>query len=396
MSSSILIKVFSMHILKLIFKNAFRHKLRTFLTILGIAIAILSFGLLRTVISTWYLGVEQSSATRLVTRNAISLIFPLPLSYKEKIRQIEGVKNISYGTWFGGIYIDEKHFFANYAVEPNTYLEIYPEIAIPDDQKETFFRDRKAAVAGRILVEKYGWEIGDIITLKGTIYPGNWDFVLQGMYTGRDENVDESAFIFHWDYLNETLKQTVPSRADKVGWYMIEITDPDLAADISLRIDKAFKNSLAETLTETEKAFMLSFIAMTEAIVIAIKLVSFVIIFIIMVVVANTMAMTARERIGEYAIFKTLGFGGFHITGLIFGESLLITLTGAALGIALTFPAAQIFGKTLSTYFPVFNVTPDTIYMDIGVSLLVAFVAAVFPTWRAIHIRIADGLRRIG
>jgi putative ABC transport system permease protein len=396
MSSSILIKVFSMHVLKLIFKNAFRHKLRTFLTILGVAIAILSFGLLRTVISTWYLGVEQSSATRLVTRNAISLIFPLPLSYKEKIRQIEGVKNISYGTWFGGIYIDEKHFFANYAVEPSTYLEIYPEIVIPDDQKETFFRDRKAAVAGRILVEKYGWEIGDIITLKGTIYPGNWDFVLQGMYTGRDENVDETAFIFHWKYLNETLKQTVPSRADKVGWYMIEITNPDLAADVSLRIDKTFKNSLAETLTETEKAFMLSFIAMTEAIVIAIKLVSFVIIFIIMVVVANTMAMTARERIGEYAIFKTLGFGGFHITGLIFGESLLITLTGAALGITLTFPAAQIFGKTLSTYFPVFNVTPDTIYMDIGVSLLVAFVAAVFPTWRAIQIRIADGLRRIG
>jgi putative ABC transport system permease protein len=385
-----------MHVLKLIFKNAFRHRLRTFLTILGVAIAILSFGLLRTVISTWYLGVEQSSATRLVTRNAISLVFPLPLSYKEKIRQVEGVKNISYGTWFGGIYIDEKHFFANYAVEPSTYLEIYPEIVIPDDQREAFYRDRKSAVAGRILVEKYGWEIGDIITLKGTIYPGDWDFVLQGMYTGRDENVDESAFVFHWDYLNETLKQTVPSRADKVGWYMIEIKDPDLAADISLKIDNTFKNSLAETLTETEKAFMLSFIAMTEAIVIAIKLVSFVIIFIIMVVVANTMAMTARERIGEYAIFKTLGFGGFHISGLIFGESLLITLIGAALGIGLTFPAAQIFGKTLSTYFPVFNVTADTIYMDIGVSLLVAFVAGIFPTWRAIHIRIADGLRRIG
>jgi putative ABC transport system permease protein len=385
-----------MHILKLIFKNAFRHKLRTFLTILGVAIAILSFGLLRTVISTWYLGVEQSSATRLVTRNAISLVFPLPLSYKEKIRQIEGVKNVSYGTWFGGIYIDEKHFFANYAVEPITYLEIYPEIVIPDDQKETFFRDRKAAVAGRILAEKYGWKIGDIITLKGTIYPGNWDFVLKGIYTGRDENVDETAFVFHWAYLNETLKKTSASRADRVGWYMIEITDPDLAADVSLRIDRTFKNSLAETLTETEKAFMLSFIAMTEAIVIAIKLVSFVIIFIIMVVVANTMAMTARERIGEYAIFKTLGFGGFHITGLVFGESLFITLTGAVLGIILTFPAAKIFGKTLSTYFPVFNVAPDTIYMDIGVSVLVAFVAAVFPTWRAIQIRIADGLRRIG
>jgi len=385
-----------MHVLKLIFKNAFRHKLRTILTILGVAVAILSFGLLRTVISTWYLGVEQSSATRLVTRNAISLVFPLPLSYKEKIRQIEGVKNVSYGTWFGGIYIDEKHFFANYAVEPGTYLEIYPEIVIPEDQKETFLRDRKGAVAGRALTEKYGWKIGDLITLKGTIYPGNWDFVLQGVYRGRDENVDETALIFHWAYLNEKLKQTSPVQADKVGWYMIEITDPGLAADVSLRIDRTFKNSLAETLTETEKSFMLSFIAMTEAIVIAIKLVSFVIIFIIMVVVANTMAMTARERIGEYAIFKTLGFGGFHITGLVFGESLFITLTGATLGIILTFPAAKIFSKTLSMYFPVFNVTSETIYMDIGVSVLVACVAAVFPTWRAVQIRIADGLRRIG
>lgn len=385
-----------MHVLKLIFKNAFRHKLRTFLTIFGVAIAILAFGLLRTVISTWYLGVEQASATRLVTRNAISLVFPLPLSYKEKIRQVEGVKNVSYGTWFGGIYIDEKHFFANYAVEPATYLEMYPEIVIPADQKETFLHDRKAAVAGRILMERYGWKIGDIITLKGTIYPGNWDFVLRGVYKGRDENVDETAFIFHWEYLNETLKQTAPIRADKVGWYMIEITKPDLAADVSLKIDKTFKNSLAETLTETEKAFTMSFIAMTEAIVIAIQLVSFVIIFIIMAVVANTMAMTARERIGEYSIFKTLGFGGSHISGLIFGESLFITMLGTALGIILTFPAAKIFSKALSIYFPVFNVTQDTIYMDIGVSFLVAFVAAVFPTWRAIQIRIADGLRRIG
>ncbi|MDH5201862.1 MAG: ABC transporter permease [Nitrospirota bacterium] len=385
-----------MHILKLIFKNAFRHKLRTFLTILGVAIAILAFGLLRTVISTWYLGVEASSASRLVTRNAISLVFPLPLSYKEKIRQVEGVKEVSYGSWFGGIYIDEKHFFANYAVEPETYLKIYPEIIIPPDQKSVFFRDRKSAVAGRKLAERYGWKIGDIITLKGTIYSGNWDFVLRGIYRGRDENVDETAFVFHWEYLNESLKKTSPLRADQVGWYMIEVTNPNIAAEAAVKIDRMFKNSLAETLTETEKAFTLGFISMTEAIVIAIQLVSFLIIFIIMAVVANTMSMTARERIGEYAIFKTLGFGGFHITGLIFGESLVITMVGAALGIFLTFPAAKIFGKELSTYFPVFIVEPETIYMDIGAALVVACVAALFPAWRAVNIRIADGLRRIG
>jgi putative ABC transport system permease protein len=385
-----------MHILKLIFKNSFRHKLRTFLTVLGVAVAILAFGLLRTVIDAWYAGVEASSASRLVTRNAVSLVFPLPLSYKEKIRQIEGVKGVSYGTWFGGIYIDEKNFFANYAMEPKTYLAMFPEIITPPDQMAAFLRDRKGAVAGRKLVERYGWKIGDIITLKGTIFPGNWDFVLRGIYRGRDNTVDETAFFFHWAYLNEALKKAGRSWTDQVGWYLIEIKDPHIAADVSLRIDKTFKNSLAETLTETEKAFQLSFISMSEAIVIAIQLVSFVIIFIIMAVVANTMAMTARERIGEYAIFKTLGFSGMHITGLIFGESMCITLFGAALGIVLTFPAAKIFGKQLSQFFPIFNVDRETIYMDIVAALIVASVAALFPAWRAVHIRIADGLRRIG
>jgi putative ABC transport system permease protein len=385
-----------MHVLKLIFKNSFRHKLRTFLTVLGVTIAILSFGLLRTVISAWYSGVEASSANRLVTRNAISLVFTLPLSYKEKIRQIEGVKSVSYGTWFGGLYIDEKHFFANYALEPEHYLDIYPEFIIPPDQRAAFLHDRKSAVAGRKLAEKYGWKIGDTITLKGTIFPGNWDFVLRGIYKGRDRNVDETAFFFHWDYLNETMKKTNPQRADQVGWYMIEITNPNLAAEVSSRIDQSFKNSLAETLTETEKAFTLGFISMTEAIVIAIQLISFVIIFIIMAVVANTMAMTARERIGEYAVFKTLGFGAIHISGLIFGESMVITMLGAVSGIALTFPVARIFAEQLSTYFPIFNVETKTIYLQAAAAILIAVISSLFPAWRAVHIRIADGLRRIG
>ncbi|MDO8784721.1 MAG: FtsX-like permease family protein [Syntrophales bacterium] len=385
-----------MYSLKIIFRNARRHKLRTSLTILGVIIAVLAFGLLRTVISAWYAGVNASSASRLVTRNSISLILPLPVSYQEKIRQVKGVQTVSRGNWFGGIYIVEKNFFANYAVEPKTYLKLYSELLIPKDQKTAFLRDRKSAVAGRKLAERFGWKIGDMITLKGTIFPGKWDFVLRGIYKGRDQTVDETAFIFHWEYLNETLKKTVPRRADQVGFYMIGLTDPNLAADVAVRIDETFKNSLAETLTETEKAFQLGFISMTEAIVIAIRMVSFVIIFIIMAVVANTMAMTARERIGEYAVFKTLGFGGLHISGLIFGESLIITMTGAFLGIVLTFPAAKAFGKELSAYFPVFNVTTETIYLDIAISFLIALVAAIFPTWRAVKIRIADGLRRIG
>lgn len=385
-----------MQILKLLIKNSFRHKLRTSLTVLGITIAILAFGLLRTVVSAWYAGVEASSATRLITRNSISIIFSLPLSYKEKIRQIPGVKNISYSYWFGGIYISEKNFIPNFAVDAKTVFELWPEFVLTEKQKNDFMRDRKACVAGKKVAAKYGWKIGDTITLKGTIFPGNWDFTLRGIYHGAQKGTDETQFFFHWDYLNESLKKTYPNRADHVGWYVVGVKHPDLASEVAAAIDKTFKNSLAETLTETEKAFQQGFVSMTEAIVIAVRIVSFVVIGIIMAVMANTMAMTARERIGEYAIMKTLGFGGWHIAGLIFGESLFIAAMGCALGIAGTYPAAKAFGDAMSTYLPVFNVEKKTIYLDIAATLIVGIVAAVFPAWRAVKLRIADGLRRIG
>ncbi len=387
-----------MLILKILFKNAFRNKLRAGLTLLGITIAILAFGLLRTVIGAWYAGVEASSATRLVTRNSVSIIFPLPLSYKNRIQQTNGVKAVSYGSWYGGVYIDEKNFFPNFAVEPKAFLELYPEFILSPREKEAFVEDRKGFIAGRKLVEKYGWKIGDIVTLKGTIFPGEMDFVLRGIYRGRDKNTDEGQFAFHWDYLNETLKKRMPLHpwVDQVGYYMVGVTRPDISAEVASSIDLAFKNSLAETLTETEKAFQQGFVAMSGAIITAIQIVSMVVIVIILAVVANTMAMTTRERIGEYAILKTLGFRRGHIASLIFGESFVITILGCCLGIVATFPAAQVFSATLGTYFPAFHVAPKTIYLDLAAGVVVAVGAGIIPATRAIGIRIAEGLRRIG
>jgi putative ABC transport system permease protein len=385
-----------MLILKILFRNAFRNKLRTGLTILGITIAILAFGLLRTVISTWYSGVEASSATRLVTRNSVSLIFPLPLSYRDRIRQVSNVKTVSYGTWFGGVYIEEKNFFPNFAVEPRSFFELYPEFILSPNEKEIFFNDRKGCVVGRKLAARFGWKMGDIITLKGAIFFGNWDFVIRGIYRGRDKDTDETQFMFHWDYLNEALKKRPHPWADQVGYYMIGVTRSDAAAEVAVAIDQMFKNSLAETLTETEKAFQQGFIAMSGAIVMAVQIVSFVVIVIIMAVGANTMAMTTRERIGEYAILKTLGFGGGHIAGLILGESLVVTMLGCLLGIVLTFPAAKVFSNELGTYFPNFNVARVTLLFDLLAAFAVALTAAIIPIHRAIRIRIADGLRRIG
>ena len=385
-----------MFALKFIFRNVFRHKLRSILTVTGVAIAILAFGLLRTLVGLWNLGAERSSASRLVTRNSISLIFSLPISYKDRIRQVPGVKNVSWGNWFGGIYIDEKHFFPNEAMDAKSFLELYPEFILPPEQKEAFLRDRKGCLVGKRLADLYGWKLGDPVTLRGTIFPGQWEFIVRGIYKGVEKSTEERILFFQWDYLNETLKKTTPRRADQVGFFMIEVTRPELAAEVAGNIDALFKNSLAETLTETEKAFQLGFAAMTEAIMIAIQIVSYVVIVIIMVVAANTMAMTARERIAEYATMKVLGFGPLHIGGAVFGESLAISLVGGLVGVLLTFPMSRLIESELAQFFPLFEVATDTIILQFAAAAVVGCVAGVFPTWRGATIRIVDGLRRVG
>ena len=378
---------------RLTLKNALRHRLRTSLTVLGIFIAILAFGLLATVVEAWYAGADNASSTRLVTRNAISLVFPLPITYREKLRQVEGVTGVSTANWFGGVYVSEKNFFPQFAVDGETYFRLYPEYLVSEAALKDFMRDRKGAIVGRKLATTYGWKVGDVVPLKGTIYAGNWEFVVRGIYDGREAKTDTSQFFFHWEYLNENVKRLFPRRANTVGVYVLGIDDPDRAADVSRIIDAQFRNSLAETLTETEKAFQLGFVAMTEAIVVAIRIVSYLVIFIIMAVMANTMAMSARERMSEYATLKARGFQPGRVGVLVLGESLLIALTGGALGAAATFPVARQFAITMGTLFPVFQVSGRTVILQLACAAVIGVVAAVAPAIRAGRVRIAEGLR---
>jgi putative ABC transport system permease protein len=384
-----------MFVTLLVLRNAFRHKLRTILTIVGIVVAIAAFGMLRTIVDAWYAGAEASSAARLVTRNAISLVFPLPLNYAQKIRQLPGVTNVAWANWFCGVYITERNFFPQFAIDARTFLELYPEYRLPDAELKAFLADRTGAVAGRKLADQYGWKVGDAIPLRGTIFPGTWTFTLRGVYEGAEKSTDQSQFFFHWSYLNERVKQRFARGADQIGFYVVAVRDPERAAEISAAIDATFKNSLAETLTETEKAFQLGFVAMTEAILLAIQAVSFVVIVIIMAVMANTMAMTARERYGEYATMKALGFGNAYVAALIFAESVGIALCGGLLGVAVTFPLANAFGEAMGTLFPVFFVSEQTVRMQLGAAALIGIVAAAIPAWRAARVRIVDGLRAV-
>jgi putative ABC transport system permease protein len=381
---------------KLILRNTVRHRLRTALTILGMAIAILSFGLLRTVVDAWYAGVEGAAADRLITRNAISLIFRLPLAYLNKIKAVPGVKRVAYGYWFGGVYIDEKNFFPQFAVDLPTYLDIYSEFIIPPGQRQQLLKERNACVAGRKLAERFGWKPGDVITLKGTIFPGNWELVVRAIYHGVDESTDETRFYLHFDYVNEAMKKNFPAMANQVGYFVSQVQDIDQAPVIAAQIDGTFKNSLAETLTESEKAFQMGFVSMTKAIIMAIQVVSYVVIAIILIVLANTMAMTARERQEEHAVLKTLGFQGHHLITLIAGESVAIALLGGLAGLAAIFPAAYFFRKALGNYFRIFNVSDETLVICLAIAVSIGFLAAIFPAWRAARVPIAEGLRRIG
>jgi putative ABC transport system permease protein len=385
-----------MKVFKLIFKNALRHKLRTTLTIFGLLIAVMAFGVLRTVVDIWNESIESTSANRLITRQAVSFIFPLPYSYRDQIARIQGVETVSFANWFQGVYKDKKNFFARMAVDPETFFDIYPELLISPKELDTFKQERNSCVVGADIAKQYGFKIGDVIPIEGDIYPGKWEFVVRGIYQPRDKYTDATQMVFHWTYLDERIKQEMPTRAGVVGWYVVKIKNPDQSAVISDQIDALFKNSPNATKTETERMFAQNFMSGMNSLLKAMNFLSFIIIGVIMLVLGNTMIMSARERTREYAVLKTLGFSAGHLIGLILGEALLIAALGAGLGILVTFPIVFGIATVLKGFLPFFYVTPTTLVLASAAALFTGLAASVFPIQRALRTKIVDGLRFVG
>lgn len=388
-----------MRILRLILKNSLRHKLRTILTIIGISIAVTAFGFLRTVVTAWNAGVNASATNRMITHHSVSIIFTLPIAYRDQILKVPGVSAVSYGNWFGGVYKDPndfKNFFPRIAVDPETFFSLYPEFLITTDQQEAFNKERNSCIIGQKLAREHGFKIGDIIPVEGDIYPGTWEFVVRGIYTGRDATVDETQMLFQWKYLDEKVTQSQLGRGGQAGWYVLKVQNPDDLPAVSKAVDDMYFNSRASTKTETEKEWQQSFVSMSSAILTSLTVMSYVIIGIILLVLANTIVMATRERVREYAVLKTLGFSGGHIVGLIGGESMLIASLGGLFGLLLTFPAAGGFAKAFPTWFPIVVVEPLTIVLLVGSALLAGIVATVFPAVRILQMKIVDGLRTNG
>ncbi|MDB4971407.1 MAG: transporter, rane protein [Myxococcales bacterium] len=381
----------------LIFKSAFRNRLRTLLTSVGVAIAIVAFLFLRTFIGAWYGGVENSASDRIIVRNKISITFELPLNYVDKVRQIVGDKGqVSYENWFGAVNPkDERGFFANMAADPEVF-KMYPEIVIPPDQWKAYAEDRMGAIIGSHLAEKYGWKVGDKITLRGTIYPGDYDMNVRAIYTSTSRAVDEATMWFHWKYFNERQSET---RKDHVGLIIIKVNDASQSTAVGQAIDKTFASSAAETRTESEKQFQLEFLSMASALISAIQVISGVVLVILMLILANTLAMATRERTTEYAVMRAIGFQQRHIVGMVVGEGFVIALTGAVLGVALATPIlkffAQLFEKQMGGFLGNFDLELRAVVLAVVVALALGMAAAALPARRAGKLKIVDALRRV-
>jgi putative ABC transport system permease protein len=386
-----------MELLRLLFRNALRHKLRSALTIFGVGVAVMAFALLQTVVTAWYAGVEASAANRLITRHAVSFVFPLPLAYRDRIAQVPGVNKVTYAAWFSGVYIDKNQFFARLAVDSETFFDVYPEFVVPRDQFEVFKRERNACIIGIDIATRYNLKLGDIMPVEGDVFPGQWEFVVRGIYQPRDQTTDPTSMMFHYKYLDERVRQEMPGRAGDIGWYIVRIDDPNNSAAISQEIDNMFANSRAETKTETERAFQQSFLSAASAVITAMNVMSFFIIGIILLVLGNTMIMSARERTHEFAVLKALGFSIGQLSLLIAGESLVLSLLGSAVGLLVTFPAVDGFQAALPKgWFPVFYVKPETILIGAAAGFVVGLIAAIIPLRRVLTTRIVEGLRFVG
>ena len=381
-----------MKFLKFIWRNGTRNKRRAALTLLSIAIAIAALCVLDTILYAFSAGVEMADESRLVVRNAISIVFPLPISYRTRIANLPGVKSVTIGNWFGGVYQDRKNFFAKFAVDAETYFPMYPEYAIPPAQYDDFLKDRKGCAIGRKLAARYGFKVGDTIPIIGDIYPGQWEFNVRAIYEGTRKATDETMMVFHWKYLDESLPRNFQGQ---VGFYIVQLSNPSDAGRVAKALDAEFENSPDQTLTETEKAFQVEFVRMMGNIELLVRAIGSAVVFAVLLVAANTMAMAARERTTEIAILKTLGFRGSLLAALIAAEGLLLTLAGWVLGCGVAWLICRGVATTFATFFPIFVLKPQTIALSLGVALLTGIVASLFPAAHAVRTSIVRAMREV-
>ena len=388
-----------MKFVPLVLRNLSRRKVRTIFTVLSILIAFVLFGMLMAIRAAFSMGVDIAGADRLMTIHKMSFIMPLPQSHGPKIRTLEGVTDLTHANWFGGYYQDPGNFMANMAVDPESWLRMYPEYELPAGQKAAWMANRSGAIVGVDTARKFGWKVGDRVPLISPIYRkpdgAPWDFTIEGIYDATAPGVDKTQFFFHYDYMNEALRAARSPMQDIVGWFIVRVGDPGSADQLATRIDGMFENSTAETKTATEKAFAASFanqVGDIGAIMIAIAA---VVMGFILFVAGNAMAQSVRERINELGVLKTLGFSDTRILSIVLLESCAIAVLGGGLGLLLAWIIiAQ--GDPTGGFLPIFHFPPRDLAFGAVLVALLGIGTGLIPALQAKRLKIVDALRRTG
>ncbi len=383
-------------------RNVARNRFRTVLTLLGVAVAIVAFVMLRTVLSAWTSAADYAAADRIVTRHKVSFIMSLPGRYVEEIAQQPGVKQTLLSSWFGGKDPKfEQEFFGTIAVDPKRFFQVYDEIDVPAPQREAWMQDQRGALVGDVLAKKLGYKVGDRITLRGTIFPGDWQFIVKGIYTTSRQSLDRSTLFFHYDYLNEWLKKNRPRSADQVGWVVSRIDKSRRPADVAKLVDRHFEERDVQTLSQDERSFNTSFLGMISAVLSALDVVSVVILAIMLLILGNTIAMGVRERTHEYGVLRAIGFLPKHLALFVMGEAATIGLGGGILGLLLAYPLVErglgrFLEENMGAFFPYFRIDPMTSVVALVLATLLGLLAAAIPAYNASKLDVVSSLRRIG
>jgi putative ABC transport system permease protein len=323
--------------------------------------------------------------------NKVSIIQPLPISYMDKIGRIPGVTLVTHANWFGGVYQDERNFFPQFAIQDETYRQMFPEFIVPADQWNAFIGDRQGAIVGEDLVKRFHWKVGDRVPIKGTIFPGTWEFNIDGIYKGSRPQDDTTQFWFRYKYLEE---RENPYWKGLIGWYTVRIDNPDNATRVAAAIDDTFANSPWETKTETEKAFAAGFVKQAGNIEFLLLSIGGVVFFTLLLVTGNTMAIAVRERMRELAVLKAVGFSDGFVLSLVLGESLLLAAIGGGLGLALC-KLFTLRGDPTGGLLPYFYLALPALILGLLAALAVGLAAGILPAWSAMRLRVVDALRRV-
>jgi putative ABC transport system permease protein len=375
---------------QLIWANLKRKKIRTTLTIGSFMVAMFLFGILAAVRIAFSGRIDVEGVNRLAVINRVSLIQPLPISYRDRILQVRGVSGITYATWFGGVYQDERNFFPQMAVDPDTWFDLYPEYTFDRSEHEAWRRDRQGCIVGRSLAKRFGFKVGDRIPIIGTIWGGTWDFNVSGIYDGKRAEADTSGMYFRYDYLEERRQ----FGKGTVGYYVVRLADPDDAVRVVKEIDATFANSPNETLTQTEQAFAASFVKQMGNIQFLVLTIGSVVFITLLLVTGNTMAIAVRERTAEIAVLKTLGYSDGGLLGLTIAEAVLIAVQGAVLGLALAYVAVPGLARALPMLAGL-QLPPAWLGAGFVFALALGALAGLLPAMGAMKLRVADGLRRV-